>query len=924
MVVAVLAVASCQKEQARFTQADRRTADSIVRQVHATDSLASLQKRLEGNGDRLGSIVALREWGKALRNESRFDEALSCHMEGLRQSDAAGDTLEMVMALNNIGTDYRRMGVLDVAQDYHYRAWKTSEEHSDTSLTARKNRVMSLNGLGNIYMTMGNYERADSLLRMALKGEEALGSALGQAINWANLGFIFSSREQNDSAWEYYRRSMVLNREAGSTLGVALSHINFGQLYEKGGAYERASEEYEAAYELMKASKDEWHALNSLTALAGIAHKMGREARAIDILAKAQGMAEKIRSNEHLADIHTLYYHIFERQGDYRQALDHHVKAMALKDSVMDREMMNRINNVSMNIERGWQEKQMSQMYHELKEERTSRYVSYGIFALVTLLLLATLVMLLYTLRTRARSHRVLKQMSNLRETFFTNITHEFRTPLTVILGLSQNIAEGDRSDALSRERAQVIMRQGNRLLTLINQLLDISKIKSAVGEPEWRNGDVAAYISMIVESYRDYADGRGIVLKFFAVDSVNADFVPDYINKIMNNLISNALKFTPKYGQVAVRVKEEDNQLVVEVSDTGIGIPQENLEDIFSLFYQAGSNAHNFGTGVGLALVRQIVDDVGGSIHVESTVGSGTTFLLRLPLRHGTTALASFDAAGTDNMPMILDSETTRADSRGRPNGIQVLIIEDNRDVADYIGSSFPAQYGVSYAYNGEQGVEKAKAMVPDVVITDLMMPGVDGLEVCRQIRSDVITNHIPIILLTAKQADEDRIKAYEVGADAYIAKPFNSTELLVRVGNLLEQRRRLRDKYEYIVVGDGTKQTDKADDANRRFLIKMVDIIHSELDKGHEVNVALVASAMCMSSRQFYRKTNALTGYTPVAYIQRVKIGKAQQLLKKNTHIGFSAVASQCGFSDYSNFVRAFKNVVGMTPRQYVNGNV
>lgn len=248
---------ACEKSPAPITEGDREAADSLVRATRGTDSLAMLQKRLESEGDRLGSVVALREWGRQLRNESRFEEALRTHSEGLQQAEALGDTLEWVQALNNIGTDYRRMGVLDVAQEYHYRAWKLSEECADTAFMARKNRVVALNGLGNVYMTLGNYDRADSVLRMALKGEQQLHSQLGQAINYANLGSIFEHRGQADSAWVYYRKSMELNREAGSDLGISLCHTYYGSLYEKAKEYDKASEEYEEAYRMMQTSKDE-------------------------------------------------------------------------------------------------------------------------------------------------------------------------------------------------------------------------------------------------------------------------------------------------------------------------------------------------------------------------------------------------------------------------------------------------------------------------------------------------------------------------------------------------------------------------------------------------------------------------------------------------------------------------------------------
>lgn len=307
LVSAFFLVRSCGRKPTAFTPEERREADSIVRSVHSVDSLALLQKQLERSGKRLGSIVALREWGKALRNESRFEEALSVHSTGQQLAEAAGDTLELVQALNNVGTDYRRMGVLDVAQEYHYRAWKLSEECADTSFTARKNRVVSLNGLGNAYLTLGNYERADSALRMALAGERSLHSTVGQAINYANIGSIFEHYGKMDSARVYYLKSMALNTEAGNTLGISLCHTYFGSLYEKAGQYGKAMAEYETASQMMQASKDEWHALNSLIALAGIYHTMGNNAKAMAYLGKARQMAESIKSTEHLGrNIHLI------------------------------------------------------------------------------------------------------------------------------------------------------------------------------------------------------------------------------------------------------------------------------------------------------------------------------------------------------------------------------------------------------------------------------------------------------------------------------------------------------------------------------------------------------------------------------------------------------------------------------------------
>ena len=240
LLFAAASVVSCDQRPAIFTDTERRHADSVVSTARGVDGLRRLQQRLYATGDRLGSIVALRELGRELRNESRFEEALRVHSEGLRQAETVADTTEWIQALNNIGTDYRRMGILDVAQEYHYNAWQLSEAHADTTFSAQKNLVMSLNGLGNVYLAMGNYPRADSMFRLALRGERLLRSTVGQAINYANLGAIFEHRGQLDSAWTYYRMSMQHNREAGSTLGIALCHTYYGSLYEKSGQYGKA------------------------------------------------------------------------------------------------------------------------------------------------------------------------------------------------------------------------------------------------------------------------------------------------------------------------------------------------------------------------------------------------------------------------------------------------------------------------------------------------------------------------------------------------------------------------------------------------------------------------------------------------------------------------------------------------------------
>lgn len=921
LVAICLLASSCQqRETVTFTAAERKAADSLVRTARGIDSLTRLQARLEREGDLLGSIVALRVLGDAQRNESAFDEALTTHSEGLKQAEAIQDTLEWVQALNNVGTDYRRMGILDIAQEYHYQAWSLCKVTTDTSFVAIKNQAKSLNGLGNIYLTLGNYERADSALRKALVVEQRLGSMVGAAINYANLGSIFEHRGEIDSAWVYYRYSMEANQKAGSTLGIALCHSYFGSLYEQAQQYDRAAEEYEAGYQLMQDSKDEWHKLNLLVALASIHNATRDDAQMLYYLEQARSNAENIQDKEHLADIYTLYYKYYKRHGDWQAALTYYERATEMMQSSLDMDKFNRMQNTSLNIERNIQNRKMNKAKITLEHERAERRIENVTFAVIVLLLLGFFGFFLYIQRIQRRNHKELKKMSSMRETFFTNITHEFRTPLTLILGLSQELQQ-EESEQI-RERAESIERQGQGLLTLINQLLDISKIKSSVGESRTCRGNVTAHIAMIVDSYRDYASSRDIELTYQPQDQVEMSFVPDYVNKVFNNLLSNAFKFTPPQGKISITLWRADDSVCIDLSDTGHGMDQKTMEHAFDPFYQAESDSKYIGTGIGLALVKQIVQASKGQISIESKLGEGTTFHIIVPIINDQTAPEQTLSAAT-NTPLLPHQETDLQDSEcEQDESCRLLVIEDNHDIAHYIGSQFEDHYSVSYATDGEEGFRKAVELVPDLIITDLMMPGVNGLELCRQIRSNEIVNHIPIIVVTAKVSEEERIKGIEAGADAYLTKPFNTTELRMLVERLLDSRKTLRQKFAQIVIKGqepDESETNKLEEADITFLTKVAALVDQQISQNKNTNVEEIASSLYMSSRQLHRKLKALTGYASSAYILRLKIRKACELMDADAEMSLTDVAYQSGFDTYSNFSRSFKNVCDISPSKY-----
>lgn len=524
-----------------------------------------------------------------------------------------------------------------------------------------------------------------------------------------------------------------------------------------------------------------------------------------------------------------------------------------------------------------------------------------------------------------------------MRETFFRNVTHEFRTPLTVILGLSHDLQKDSITTDEAHDMGMTIERQGNRILRLINQLLDISKIRSAIGKPEWRNGNIVAYISMIVEMFEDYSRKRDIKLQFIPHENeIYTDFVPEYMNKLMSNLLSNAIKFTPALGKVSISLWRNGRRLHIVISDTGCGISKENLPHIFEEFYQADNN-EEAGTGIGLALVYQIVKQLDGTISVESTEGKGTTFHIVLQVKAESKMSHSIlkeepkaISLGNDTQTKLLsdsphfeESVEGLIDSSGK---VSILIVEDNADVATYIGRQLGIKYNVLYARNGEEGFDLAHKQQPDAIVTDLMMPKMDGMELMRKIRSDELTSHIPIVVVTARVTEADRLRGLEAGADAYLTKPFSSDELLTRIDKLLEQRTRLQKKFSQMILSNddkpNTQTLSPASEVRREepFVNRVTDCIYVILNSGKFADVNTVAERLNMSYSQFYRKLTAITGLTPVQYIQRTKVAKAKLMLTKHPEMSFNAVADQCGFTDYSNFVRAFRNVLNITPTQFV----
>lgn len=368
-------------------------------------------------------ISKLREQGEQARRNSQFDKSIKIHIEEFKLAESIADTLSMVKALNNIGTNYRRLGVLDDAARYHNDALMLTLQNGDPQNEEEKKcRLMALNGLGNIYLSLGDLHQADSIFRESLKGEKELKSPLGQAINLANIGSVMEKLGQTDSAWAYFRYSLAMNKQARSKLGEALCFSHFASLHEQEGKYDEAIDEYRHAYDIMEDSPDDWHKLEAGVNVAKLYIQQGNYARAHDFLKQVDATATRIHSLDHRSRIHLLYYQLYEKQGNLRAALDNYIVSAQLRDSLIDMKKVNQIQNIRLQLEREETQTLLDQANERYRHEHFVKTVTISLLVVIIIVAIAIISTLWYTLRERSKTHRILKQMNKSREDFFANI----------------------------------------------------------------------------------------------------------------------------------------------------------------------------------------------------------------------------------------------------------------------------------------------------------------------------------------------------------------------------------------------------------------------------------------------------------------------------------------------------------------------
>lgn len=525
---------------------------------------------------------------------------------------------------------------------------------------------------------------------------------------------------------------------------------------------------------------------------------------------------------------------------------------------------------------------------------------------------------------------RDVEELNQSKLRFFTNISHEFRTPLTIIIGQIEMLLQGQSFSPAAYNKLLNIYKNGLQLRELISELLDFRKQEQGHMKIKVSRHELVDFLYENYLLYVEYAATCNVHFRFDkGEEKLEVWYDSRQLQKVINNLLSNAFKYTPKGGTISLNVYKKGEEAVIEVRDSGAGISPEEIEKIFERFYQVGSDSVGTqGTGIGLALSKGIIELHKGRIEVSSHLDKGTTFTIYLKLGKEHFLKEQIDTEPVKEEPLSmpaepqlqLEQQVMDEDVQNRIKGAKMLIVEDNASLREMLAGLFEPYYEVITAPDGEEGLQKAQEVMPDIIISDIMMPKMTGIELCRQIKANFETCHIPVVLLTARTAIEHTIEGLRIGADDYITKPFNVSLLISRCNNLVNSRRVLQEKFSR--QPQTQVQMLATNPMDKDLLDRTVAIIEKNLDNS-EYSLSDLIKELYISRTNFFTKIKAITGQTPNEFILTIRLKKAAWMLKHELYLSVTEVSERTGFSSQRYFSRCFKDMYGISPLYYRTGN-
>ena len=827
--------------------------------------------------------------------------------EAIKYIEKINDLFMLSDCLNLIAISELTLGNYQNAIDYFNQCYLIDLKTDD------KSRISSsLNFLSEVYLQINNPQNAEKYILKSIEIEEKLGRDAQLAIRYGRASAVYLKLKKYPLALEYVTKAYNLDSIGNRTEKMAVRLSQTADVYMAMDSNNLAINTLNHALEIFEQTNNQKYIAVCCQQIAKVYAKNNEYNNAVKYYNKSLNLCQQMGLKPLERDIENGLYNVFKNINS-DSALSHLENYIIINDSIKTNETQKTISNLEIKYQTEALKKDNA------AKKRENKIIICISIVLIIIFIIAT-AMMASALKTKSKAQKTSEKLAKAREEFFTNITHELRTPLTVILGMAERLSKNTLTkDETPESTGKIILRQSKNLYNLVENLLDFSKIKSALNPPQTKNGDIIKHIETLTENFKQYAADKNVELKFSSnIEKLNAVYPNDYLDKILNNLISNAIKYSKsENGYVNVSLNYDNKTLTIKISDNGIGISPENINRIFDYFFRENKAENKSGTGIGLALTNLCVKAIGGRITVDSQLDKGSEFTVTMPLQK---------LPDLENQPNKNNENSTQK---------KILIVEDNADILYFISTELQSNYEIFNATDGIDGLNKASEIVPDLIISDIMMPNLNGLQMAEQIHKSELLNHIPLIFLTAKTTEKDKIIGLNAGAVAYLYKPFNTKELNAIVENLLTMRDNLKKRYSQAVnlydkmpknepkneqkQEKSTPKTITQSNPNDiKFLEKFNKYLSIELKKG-TFDAETMASDMCLSRSQLNRKILALTGLNTTAYIINQRINLAKKLLKDDFDLQVGDIAMQCGFEDVSYFSRIFKQITGCTPRDY-----
>lgn len=847
-----------------------------------SELIVGLKSELKEKSKSVSNVDFLRDYIKKELKEYTKEKRLNALEEIFALPEVQKDDDSKLYVGIQIAGDYAQLGKSDAAIDMYFRLLPIAEKNNDQVSMAIINT-----GMGTEYFFLKDYDEALIRFKNAYNINRKFRDSVEVAGSIHNIGTTYSRIGNIDSALYYLNLGLDYFTDLKDTSKIAQTLNNKGSLYHRQlGKTEEALSFFEEALRLHLLTSNRYEAGVSSINLGVIYYEMEDIDKGFYYLKKALENAKLLNNIPLLRLSLENITQMYEEQEQYDSAYFYQKEWIALNDTLNTTKQ----KSIIAELEQAYQQKQLEQDKEiaELKLEVMNKWIVITVLAIIILLILT-----FYFIYKK----RVKEELESTKSKFYANLAHEFRTPVSLIKSPAQQILRNTK-DRDIRERSEMIIKSADQLLELFNQLLDVSKLEAGKISITETHGDVVEFTHSLVEQTRPLAQERNIDL------IINSDLSERFLRfdhsiyqKALMNLLTNAIKFSPEKGTVKIDLQEsEEGFFRVDVADQGSGIDEKAKKRLFKRFNHSDGPNNPTGIGLGLALSKELMKIMGGDLVLSNTGKEGSVFTIKLKVKN----------------KALIPSKLKKSDE----DSISILLVDDHPDLLNHLRKELDSEFICYTASNGVEGLQKAIDLVPDVIISDVVMPEMDGVEMAKKIKENELTDHIPILLLTAKTSKEIKYSGLEAGAISYMTKPFDIEEIKHQLRSFLNWREKLEEKNSKIKQEDATLQKGLLDHSNS-FVQKIIAMVLEHLDND-TFTIEELAASLHLSRAQVHRKVKATTGLSTSALVRNIRLEKGYQMLAENDELNVNEVAYSCGFTGPSYFTKSFNEYFGVKPSE------